>query len=233
MPSHILYKEDVARDIAGHWNSNDDVEIKTIAENMSIRRFKKNELIYHEKQMPSRMLYLVSGKVKIVKEGSVGRTPIVNTIKDKHFFGFRAFFAKECYSTSAMAFEDATVASVPIEIAMQLISKNNNIINYFARELALLLGSSGERIVSLTQKHIRGRLADTILILKDNYGTLGDENTINISMSRDDLASMSNMSTSNAIRTLSAFAQERLVEIAGKRIKVLDEKKLELISQRG
>lgn len=52
-------------------------------------------------------------------------------------------------------------------------------------------------------------------------------------MSRDDLASMSNMSTSNAIRTLSAFAQERLVEIAGKRIKVLDEKKLELISQRG
>ena len=153
MPSHILYKEDVARDIAGHWNSNDDVEIKTIAENMSIRRFKKNELIYHEKQMPSRMLYLVSGKVKVVKEGSVGRTPIVNTIKDKHFFGFRAFFAKDCYSTSAMAFEDATVASVPIEIAMQLISKNNNITNYFARELALLLGSSGERIVSLTQKH--------------------------------------------------------------------------------
>ena len=52
-------------------------------------------------------------------------------------------------------------------------------------------------------------------------------------MSRDDLASMSNMSTSNAIRTLSAFAQEGLVEIVGKKIKVLDEEKLEVISEKG
>ena len=52
-------------------------------------------------------------------------------------------------------------------------------------------------------------------------------------MSRDDLASMSNMSTSNAIRTLSAFAQEGLVEIVGKRIKVLDGEKLEDISEKG
>lgn len=91
MPSHILYKEDVARDIVGFWNSNDPAEIKVIAENLSIRKFKKNEIIYHERQKPTRMLYLVSGKVKIVKEGGVGRTPIVNAIKEKHFFGFRAF----------------------------------------------------------------------------------------------------------------------------------------------
>lgn len=62
---------------------------------------------------------------------------------------------------------------------------------------------------------------------------MADEKTINISMSRDDLASMSNMSTSNAIRTLSAFAQEGLVEIVGKRIKVLDGEKLENISEKG
>ena len=132
-----------------------------------------------------------------------------------------------------MAFEDCTVASVPIATAALLIANNNNITNFFAKQLALLLGNSGDRIVSLTQKHIRGRLADTILILKDNYGTMADEQTINISMSRDDLASMSNMSTSNAIRTLSAFAQEGLVEIVGKRIKVLDGEKLEDISEKG
>lgn len=233
MPSHILYKEDVARDIVSFWNSNDQAEIKAIAENLSIRKFKKNEIIYHERQKPTRMLYLVSGKIKIVKEGGVGRTPIVNAIKEKHFFGFRAFFADECYATSAMAFEDCTVASVPIATAALLIANNNNITNFFAKQLAQLLGNSGDRIVSLTQKHIRGRLADTILILKDNYGTMADEKTINISMSRDDLASMSNMSTSNAIRTLSAFAQEGLVEIVGKRIKVLDGEKLEKISEKG
>ena len=67
MPSHILYKEDVARDIVGFWNSNDQAEIKAIAESLSIRKFKKNEIIYYERLKPSWMLYLVSCKVKIVK----------------------------------------------------------------------------------------------------------------------------------------------------------------------
>lgn len=150
MPSHILYKEDVARDIVSFWNSNDQAEIKAIAENLSIRKFKKNEIIYHERQKPTRMLYLVSGKIKIVKEGGVGRTPIVNAIKEKHFFGFRAFFADDCYATSAMAFEDCTVASVPIATAALLIANNNNITNFLQNNLRYC---SATRAIELFRLH--------------------------------------------------------------------------------
>ena len=52
-------------------------------------------------------------------------------------------------------------------------------------------------------------------------------------MPREDLANMSNMTTSNAIRTLSQFAQENLLAIDGRRIQILNVKALEKISRLG
>ena len=52
-------------------------------------------------------------------------------------------------------------------------------------------------------------------------------------MSREDLANLSNMTTSNAIRTLSNFATEKLIIIDGRKIKLIDEERLKKISKIG
>lgn len=57
----------------------------------------------------------------------------------------------------------------------------------------------------------------------DNYGFEDDGETLNIYMSREDLANLSNMTTSNAIRTLSAFVNEHVIVVDGRRIKILNE----------
>ena len=101
------------------------------------------------------------------------------------------------------------------------------------RHLSVLLGQSDERTVNLTQKHIRGRLAEALLFLKDNYDVEEDGCTLGIYLSREDLANLSNMTTSNAIRTLSTFADEQLVAIDGKKIKIVREEELRHISQMG
>lgn len=233
MPINIIYKEDIARTIAVSWQCTSESELKTLVGHMSIRRFKKNDTIYHEQDNPTRIFFLVRGKVKIVKESGLGRAQIVRAVKEGEFFGFRAFFANERYATSTIAFEDSTIAALPLKVLATFISTNTHIAQYFIHELANMLGIAGERIISLTQKHIRGRLADTILVLKESYGYESDNATLAIVMNRDDLASMSNMSTSNAIRTLSAFAQEGLLSIAGKRIKIIDEEQLKKISKLG
>ena len=92
---------------------------------------------------------------------------------------------------------------------------------------------SDERTVNLTQKHIRGRLAESLLFLRDSYGLEEDGCTLSIYLSREDLANLSNMTTSNAIRTLSGFASEHLVAIDGKKIKLINEEELEKISRMG
>ncbi|MCF0199654.1 MAG: winged helix-turn-helix domain-containing protein, partial [Bacteroidaceae bacterium] len=90
-----------------------------------------------------------------------------------------------------------------------------------------------ERMVSLTQKHIRGRLAESLLFLKESYGVEEDGGTLNIRISREDLANLSNMTTSNAIRTLSTFANEQMIAVEGRKIKILREAELDKISRLG
>ena len=104
---------------------------------------------------------------------------------------------------------------------------------FFIRQLSIDLGISDERTVSLTQKHIRGRLAESLIFLKESYGLEEDGSTLSIYLSREDLANLSNMTTSNAIRTLSQFATERLITIDRRKIKIIEEEKLKKISKIG
>ena len=52
-------------------------------------------------------------------------------------------------------------------------------------------------------------------------------------MAREDLANLSNMTTSNAIRTLSSFVQEKIIIVDGRRIKIVNEQALRNISKFG
>ena len=233
MPIETLLKKDIANSIAQIWHCTDVYCVNTIQKNLTIRSFKRNELIYQENETPTHILFLVNGMAKIIKECGMGRSQIVRIIKEQSFMGFRAFFAHECNSTSAVALEDSTVAALPLDTMVELIELNHGITNYFISELATTLGKTDSRFVTLTQKHIRGRLAETILALKANYGIENDGKTLNVIMNRYDLASLSNMSTSNAIRTLSSFATEGLIEISGRKIKILNEEELAKISRLG
>ena len=129
--------------------------------------------------------------------------------------------------------ETCQLASLPVSLLIQIVQKNSNLALFFIRKLSEALVQADERTVSLTQKHIRGRLAEALLFLKECYGLEEDGYTLSIYMSREDLANLSNMTTSNAIRTLSAFAAEKLIVIDGRKIKIIQEKELERISKLG
>ena len=96
-----------------------------------------------------------------------------------------------------------------------------------------MLGEADTLTINLTQKHLRGRLAESLISLKDKYGVEEDGSTLSVYLSREDMACLSNMTTSNAIRTLSAFATENLIAIDGRKIKIIDDSKLRKISTIG
>ena len=87
--------------------------------------------------------------------------------------------------------------------------------------------------VNLTQKHMRGRMAESLLMLKDKYGYEDDGITLRCYLSREELANMSNMTTGNAIRMLSALSAESIIITDGRKIKITDEKRLLSISENG
>ena len=215
------------------WNVLNQDEREYLRSNFIVQQFKKNEIIHYEGDKPTHMMCLIQGKIKIYKEGVGGRNQIVRIMQPISYFAYRAIFVDGNYNTSACAFEASTVILIPKDILLKLIHQNNDLAYFFIRALAFDLGISDARQVNLTQKHIRGRLAESLIFMRDNYGLEEDGATVNVYLSREDLANLSNMTTSNAIRTLSMFVSERVIALDGRRIKIIDEEKLLKISRLG
>ena len=205
----------ISEDLAAIWSLLNPEEKRLITDNFEIHNFKKNQIIYAEKDHPMYLWCLLKGKVKLYKDGIGGRQQILRLYRP------------------AAAFEPSSVGSLPMDLVESMIDNNRDLAWFFIHELSKNLGGSDTKIVTLTQKHIRGRLAEALILLIDNYGFEDDGKTLKIYMAREDVANLSNMTTSNAIRTLSAFAQERIITVDGRRIKIVDEAKLRQISKFG
>jgi len=197
------------------------------------RKVPRNEFIFKEGDKPTAFITLEEGKVKIFKEGVGGREQILRMVKPGGFVGYRALIANENHNDSAMALEDSVIYVVDVDFFFNKLLRNHNVALRLLTKLAKELGFSNSRTVTLTQKHIRGRLAESIILLKDKYGIESDGQTIKAYLSREDLANLSNMTTSNAIRTLSSFVNDKVIVIDGRKLKIIDYQKLERISKLG
>lgn len=223
----------ISEDLAEIWSILNGDEKRRIIDNFQIHNFKKNQVIYAEKEDPEFIWCLIKGKVKKYKDGIGGRQQIIRLIRPVQYFGYRAYFAKEPYVSSAAALEASTLGTLPMSLVDELINSNIRLARFFIHELSRNLGGSDTKIVNLTQKHIRGRLAEALMVLKENYGYEDDNSTLKIYLAREDLANLSNMTTSNAIRTLSGFVSEKIIIVDGRRIKIINEPMLKKISKFG
>lgn len=208
-------------------------EKEDLQNNITIAYFKKNEIIFKEGEKPTGFLFLRDGKVIIFKEGVGGREQIIRMTKPLGLIGYRALLADELFIGTAITLEDSTVYVISPEYLYSKLLKNSNFSIKLLQKIAKELGFSNSRTVTLTQKHIRGRLAESLLLLKEKYGWENDGATLKVYLSREDIANLSNMTTSNAIRTLSTFAGEKVIAIDGRKIRILDIHKLEKISHLG
>jgi CRP-like cAMP-binding protein len=210
-----------------------DEEKQLLRSTVSCISYDRGDVIFSEGDRCVGLLFMVEGKVKIFKEGIGGREQIVRLARPVGFVGYRSFLAEEPHSTSAIAMEPTIICVISREIFVKIIQSNTAITMALFKAFATELGLTYNRTITLTQKHIRGRLAESLIFIRNTYGVEEDGATLLVSMTREELANLSNMTTSNAIRTLSSFAAEGVVAISGRKIKILDYNKLLRISELG
>ncbi|WP_044231175.1 Crp/Fnr family transcriptional regulator [Porphyromonas sp. COT-290 OH3588] len=205
-----------------------------LKDNLHKAAYLYGDRIFTEGDPVEYLFYLHSGKVKMYREGVGGRSHITRLIRPGQFFGIRPFFANKHTQTTAVAYEQSVeIFKINVDAIKMLLDNNTQVCHYFLEALSLELELAEERTISLTQKHIRGRLAETLLMLIKHYGFEADGATLAINLSRGDLAAMSNMTTSNAIRTLSLFSNERIIALNGRKIRIINLDGLDRISQLG
>jgi CRP-like cAMP-binding protein len=154
-----------------------------------------------------------------------GKEQIIRFAKQGDIIGYRSILSNELACTTAKIIEDAILCYVSGDTLISLVKNNGN----FSMEVMKLtckeLGEANAYITDIAQKTVRERLAEVLVHLIDSFG-LDEHNTLQISLTREELANIVGTATESVIRLLSEFKNDRLIELNGRKIKILDIKSL-------
>ena len=139
---------------------------KYIEEHTELKRFRKNEVIHQEDDEPDYVMVIASGTIRLTKEGVGQRVQIIRLLNRRDSFGYRSAVAGDRHSSCATAIEPTLVYRVERLAFLEVIKQNNELCFGVLELMSNDLAISESRTVNLTQKHIRGRLAESLVTLK-------------------------------------------------------------------
>jgi CRP-like cAMP-binding protein len=197
-------------------------EVQQLTASKSCVLFKKGQAVFLEGTYPRGLYCVHKGKIKVTQIGIDGREQIVHLAKDTDVMGYRAILSSDKYSCSAIAMEDSSLCFIPKEIFLSLVEKNSKfalqVIQLFSKELK----DAEKKITSIAQRPVKERIAQSLLLLKEHYGFEKDGCTIDIVVTREEIANISGTTRETVIRALFELQKDNIIELSGKKIRILN-----------
>ena len=200
-------------------------ELLKIANCKSSYTIKKGESIFEEGENVNGIFCVKDGVCKLSKLSANGKDQIVKLVSKGELLGQRSMISDEPVNLTAVALEDMEVCFIPKSEIMGLFNQNNNFSMNVMKSICGDLKEADDHMVNMAQKTVKERLAETLLYLKDTFGT-NDDRSLKTQLSREEIGSMIGTATESCIRLLSDFNKNGLIELKGKKIFLKDLKGL-------
>ena len=204
-------------------------ELQDISFNKITEIHKRGSIIYQEGNRIKGFYCVQSGIVKIYKTGFDGKEQIIRFAKAGDLIGYRSVVSNEPACTTTEVLQESVLCYIPTNFLLHLIKTNGN----FAVELMRLtckeLGEANSYITDIAQKTVKERLAEILIHLYNEFGE-DSKGILKISLTREELSNIVGTATESIIRLLSEFKNDRLIELNGRKIKILDKPGLKYIA---
>lgn len=189
--------------------------------------YTKGQVIFYEGNRAYGLYCVFSGRVKLYKSGIGGRQQIVRIAGPGDLLGYRSLFADEPYHATAEALEDTTICCIDKNAFFPVLAKNPELAIRLIKKLSKELRVAEDLATSIAQKSVRERMAELLLMLKETYGKTTKRGVVlDIHLSREEMAEMVGITQETAIRLLSEFKRDGLIEVKDRDITILDMKAL-------
>ncbi len=192
--------------------------------------FSAGETIFKQGSALTHIVYFKTGKAKIVLEDINNQTILLKIVKQPDITGGPGFYTDYRNYFSLIAIEDTKACFVDVEIFKNLVESNSKFASSFIAFLNRGFIKLYDQLRSLTNKHMNGRLAETLLYLSDEIYVSPEFTT---TLSRMDLANMSSMTKESIIRTLKIFKEDGIIDFKNDSFKILKRDILLDISKKG
>lgn len=191
--------------------------------------FKKGELIFKQGTESSHIAYIRKGLVKICLNEN-DQEMLLSVEKRGNWIGLQALNPTTHYPYSASACEDVELCLFNTGSINAFIQNNAS----FGSALMKLLNESAvlnyKRMASLCLKQVHGKFADLMLFLSLS---IYKKTAFTTSLSKKDMASLTNMSPESFSRVLKDFIKDKIISYEGDQVKILDYDKMRKISFSG
>ncbi len=205
-------------------------ELIRIADCKTSYHVKKGEHLFEEGETVNGIYCIKEGVCKLSKLSANGKDQIVKLIKSGELLGQRAMISDEPANLSAIALEDMQVCFIPKSEILGFFDNNNRFSMNVMKSICGDLREADDLTVSMAQKTVKARLAQTLLYLESNFGKNGD-GSLQVQLSREELSGMIGTATESCIRLLSDFKKLGLIELDGKKIILKNTKELQKIAE--
>jgi CRP-like cAMP-binding protein len=201
-------------------------ELKAVSDSKVSRKIKKGEVIFEEGEKLNGVYCVRGGVSKLAKLSPNGKDQIVKLASKGEVLGQRSVVAEENSNLSATAVSDMDMCFIPKEAIVSTLHKNPDFTYEVLRHMAHDLREADDVIVNMSQKTVKERIAEALLYMMNNFGE-DKEGYLALVLSREDIANVVGTATESCIRILSEFKKQGLIKTSGKRMAILEARKLQ------
>lgn len=205
-------------------------EMNFLIRDRNVNRYRKRQLIYAEGNHPSKLFYILKGKVKTFKTSPDGKDLVMDLYKAGDFLGHIALLEKSTYRENAEAMEETELAIIPKTDFEEIMQHSPALSQRFIQLLACNVSEKEQHLLNIAYSSLRKKVAEALMIILRKYAQQEASEAFVIDITRENLAAIAGTATESLIRTLGDFKNERLVEINNGIITIRDKKKLQQLT---
>ena len=205
-------------------------ELKKFNDSRYNTHYNAGEIIFKQGTALTHLLSFTSGLAKVYIEGFNRRNIILRLIKSGEFICGPGMYTDFKHHYTISAIEDSTACFIDVNVHQEIMAENHVFAMHSYKNANLNTLNNFTKFISLTQKQMAGRIADSLLYLHEEVYL---SNPFSLTLSRQELADMTSMSKESAIRILKQFKDDKIIRIDRDKFEIIEIKKLTEISRFG
>jgi CRP/FNR family transcriptional regulator len=203
-------------------------QIERLARTASRRPFKRGETIFTEGEEADGFYVVVRGRVKIFKLSPEGKEQVLHLVGFQEPFGEVPVFSGGNFPAHAEALEESLLLFFPRAAFVDLMRSDPSLAMNMLALLSGRLRQFAGLIEGLSLKGVPARLASYLIYLSDRAK---DDPYVRLDIPKTLLANVLGTIPETVSRVLGKMASDGLIEVEGRRIRLLDRKRLAALSK--
>jgi CRP/FNR family transcriptional regulator len=186
-----------------------DEELCQIRTKVTLKEFRKNEIILYEEDTNEFMYIIIFGKVKVFQTTEDGKDSILAIHGSGEFFGEISLIDGETTPATVSATENSLIAVISKRDFNSLLFSQEKVLNKFLQLLCFRLRVSWKKIQMLNFNSASQRIKMLFLIQVEEYGKKTDEGIIlNIKLTHQNIADMTGLTRETITRVLDKWKKD-------------------------